>query len=88
MTQGSGDANKQIVYAFIVKIMKYPIYMSLSCNSSDFQCKADFGIVVTSNTLVLVLFASREHVHDMLLVSVLVSEVELKLSNIFQHGPT
>jgi inorganic pyrophosphatase/exopolyphosphatase len=40
--------------------------------------------VVTSNTLVLVLLASREHAHDMLLVSVLVSEVELKHSNIFQ----
>jgi hypothetical protein len=37
--------------------------------------------VVTSNTLVLVLLASREHAHDILLVSVLVSEVELKLSN-------
>jgi hypothetical protein len=39
----SGDANKQVVYMFIVKIMKYPIYMSLSCNSPDFQYKADFG---------------------------------------------
>jgi hypothetical protein len=38
------------------------------------------SVVVTSNTLVLVLLASREHAHDMLLVSVLVSEVELKLS--------
>jgi hypothetical protein len=28
---------------FIVKIMKYPIYMSLSYNSPDFQYKADFG---------------------------------------------
>jgi hypothetical protein len=26
----------------IVKIMKYPIYMSLSYNSPDFQYKADF----------------------------------------------
>jgi hypothetical protein len=33
----------QIVYMFIVKIMKYPIYMSLSYNSPDFQYKADFG---------------------------------------------
>jgi hypothetical protein len=39
----SGDANKQIVYMFIVKIMKYPIYMSLSYNSPDFQYKVDFG---------------------------------------------
>jgi hypothetical protein len=39
----SGDANKQIVYVFIVKIMKYSIYMSLSYNSHDFQNKADFG---------------------------------------------
>jgi hypothetical protein len=39
----SGDANKQIFYMFIVKIMKYPIYMSLSYNSPDFQYKADFG---------------------------------------------
>jgi hypothetical protein len=30
-----------------------------------------------------VLLASREHAHDMLLVSVLVSEVELKLSNVY-----
>ena len=66
---------------FIVKIMKYPIYMSLSYNSPDFQYKADFGSG-DSNTLVLVLLASREHAHDILLVSVLVSEVELKLSNI------
>jgi hypothetical protein len=28
---------------FIVKIMKYPIYMRLSYNSPDFQYKADFG---------------------------------------------
>jgi hypothetical protein len=28
---------------FIEKIMKYPIYMSLSYNSHDFQYKADFG---------------------------------------------
>jgi hypothetical protein len=33
--------------------------------------------MVTSNTLVLVLLASRAHAHDLLLVSVLVSEVEL-----------
>jgi hypothetical protein len=39
----SGDANQQIVYLFIVKIMKYPIEMSLSYNSHDFQNKADFG---------------------------------------------
>jgi hypothetical protein len=54
--------------------MKYPIYTSLSYNSHDFQNKADFG-----NTLVPVLLASRAP--DLLLVSVLVSEVELKLSN-------
>ena len=60
--------------------MKYPI---LSYNSHDFQYKADFGIVVTSNTLVFVLLASRAHAHDLLLVSVLVSEVELKLSTLF-----
>jgi hypothetical protein len=36
--------------------------------------------VVTSNALVLVLRASRAH--DLLSVSVLVSEVELKLSNL------
>jgi hypothetical protein len=71
---------------FIVKIMKYPIYMSLSYNSPDFQYKADFGIVATSNTLILVLLASREHAHDILLVSVLVSEVELKLSIGYQHN--
>jgi hypothetical protein len=59
--------------------MKYPIYMSLSYNSHDFQYKADFGSV-TSNTLVLVLLASRAREHDLLLVSVLVSEVEFKLS--------
>jgi hypothetical protein len=69
----------------IVKIMKYPIYMSLSYNSPDFQYKADFGIVVTSNTLVLVLLASIEHAHDLLLASVLVSEVELKLSKIVKY---
>jgi hypothetical protein len=28
---------------FIVNIMKYLIYMSLSYNSPDFQYKADFG---------------------------------------------
>ena len=39
----SSDANKQIVYVFIVKSMKYPIYTSLSYNSHDFQNKADFG---------------------------------------------
>jgi hypothetical protein len=31
-------------YVFIEKIMKYPIYMSLSYNSHDFQNKTDFGI--------------------------------------------
>jgi hypothetical protein len=65
---------------FIVKIMKYLIYMSLSYNSPDFNTRPT-SVVVTSNTLVLVLLASREHAHDMLLVSVFVSEVELKLSN-------
>jgi hypothetical protein len=39
----SCDAKKQIVCVFIVKIMKYLIYMSLSYNSHDFQDKADFG---------------------------------------------
>jgi hypothetical protein len=38
----SGDTNKQVVYMFIIKIMKYPIYMSLSYNSADFQYTADF----------------------------------------------
>jgi hypothetical protein len=28
---------------FIVKIMKYPIYTSLSYNPPDFQYKTDFG---------------------------------------------
>jgi hypothetical protein len=32
-----------MVYMFIVKTMKYPIYMSLSYNSPEFQYKADFG---------------------------------------------
>jgi hypothetical protein len=66
---------------FIVKIMKYPIYMSLSYNSPESSNTRPTSVVVTSNTLVLVLLASREHAHDMLLVSVLVLEVELKLSN-------
>ena len=57
--------------------------MSLSYNSPDFQYKA--SVVVTSNTLVLVLLASREHAHDLLLASVLVSEVELKLSKIVKY---
>jgi hypothetical protein len=61
---------------FIVKIMKYPIYRSLSYNSPDFQYKADFGSGDFQYTCPR---ASCEH--DMLLVSVLVSEVELKLSN-------
>jgi hypothetical protein len=67
---------------FIVKIMKYPIYKSLSYNSPDFQYKADFGSGDFQYTCprLLVLLANREHAHDMLLVSVLVSEVELKLS--------
>ena len=65
---------------FIVKIMKYPIYMSLSYNPPTSNTKPT-SVVVTSNTLVLVLLSSREHAHGMLLVSVLVSEVELKLSN-------
>jgi hypothetical protein len=39
----SGDANKQIVYLFNVKIMKYPIYTRLSYNSHGFQYEADFG---------------------------------------------
>jgi hypothetical protein len=52
---------------FIETIMKYPIYMT--------------SVVVTSNTLVLVLLSSRAYAHDLLLVSVLASKVEHKLSN-------
>jgi hypothetical protein len=63
---------------FIVKIMKYPIYMSLSYNSPDFQYKADFGSGDFQYTCPRA--SCREHAHDMLLVSVLVLEVELKLS--------
>jgi hypothetical protein len=74
---------------FIVKIMKYPIYMSLSYNPPTSNTRPT-SVVVTSNTLVLVLLASREHAHDMLLVSVLASEVELKLSisfdTVWQNG--
>jgi hypothetical protein len=46
---------------FIVKIMKYPIYMSLSYNSPNFQYKANFGSgdFQYPCTLVLVLLASR-----------------------------
>jgi hypothetical protein len=43
----------------IVKIMKYPIYMSLSYNSPDFQYKADFGSGDFQYTLVLVLLSSK-----------------------------
>jgi hypothetical protein len=56
------------LYEFILQLS----YLSLSY-------KADFGSG-DFQSLVLVLLASREHAHDMLLVSVLVSEVELKLS--------
>jgi hypothetical protein len=73
---------------FIVKIMKYPICMILSYNSPDFQYKADFGSGDFQYTIVLVLLARREHAYDMLLVSVLVSEVELKLSNIVSKTRT
>jgi hypothetical protein len=78
---------------FIVKIMKYPIYMVYLTIPPTSNTRPT-SVVVTSNTLVLVLLASREHAHDMLLVSVLVSEVERKLSNItvwyffvFSHVP-
>jgi hypothetical protein len=57
-----------LFYVFILKMMKYPIYLSLPYLTIP---------MVTSNTLVLVLLASRAHAHDLLLVSVLVSEVEL-----------
>ena len=60
---------------FIVKIMKYPIYMSLSYNSPDFQYKADFGSGDFEYTC-----PRASCVQRALLVSVLVSEVELKLS--------
>ena len=52
---------------FIVKIMKYPIYMSLSYNSPDFQYKADFGsgdllkIFQIARETVLLLYYSRFH---------------------------
>jgi hypothetical protein len=55
--------------------------MSLSYNSISRLPKQGTSVVVTSNTLVLMFLASREHAHDLLLVSVLVSKVELKLSN-------
>jgi hypothetical protein len=54
--------------------------MSLYYNSHDFQYKADFG---SGDTPVLVLLPRRAHAHDLLLVSVLVSEVKLKLSIIW-----
>ena len=64
------------------KSMKYLIYTSLSYNPHDFQNKDDFGSGDFQYTCLL---ASRAHVHDLLLVSVLVSEVELKLFNIFRY---
>jgi hypothetical protein len=63
---------------FIVKIMKYPIYMSLSYNSPDFQYKAAFEYTCPRAS------CEQRACAWMLLVSVLVSEVELKLSN---NGP-
>ena len=58
--------------------MKYPIYIEVNFTIPPTSNTRPTSVVVTSNTLVLVLLASREHAHDMLLVSV--SEVELKLS--------
>jgi hypothetical protein len=61
--------------------------MSLSYNSHDFQYKADFGSADFQYTCPR---ASCEqsacrHAHDLLLVSVLVSEIELKLSIIHRR---
>jgi hypothetical protein len=58
--------------------MKYPIdmrYLTIPTTSNT----RPTSVALTSNTLVIVLLASRAHAHDLLLVSVL--EVELKLSN-------
>ena len=65
---------------FIVKIMKYPIYMSLSYNSPDFQCKADFGSGDFQYTCPRASCEQRACALHVVIVSVLVSEVELKLS--------
>jgi hypothetical protein len=69
---------------FIEKIMKYPIYMSLSYNSHDFLTSKTRPTSVSGdfyNTLVLVLLASRAHAHDLLLVSVLVSQVDQEVAD-------
>ena len=66
--------NKQKLYVFIEKSMKYLIYTSLSYNSHDFQNKDDFGSGDFQYTCLL---ASRAHVHDLLLVSVLVRKSNL-----------
>ena len=60
--------------------MKYPIYSSLSYNPPTTSKTRPTSVAVTSDALLLVLLASRAHAHDLLLVSVLVSEVKLKLS--------
>jgi hypothetical protein len=73
----TGDANKRIVYVFIVKIMKYPIYSSLSYNPPTTSKTRPTSVAVTSDALLLVLLASRAHAHDLLLVSVLVSDTDI-----------
>ena len=60
--------------------MKYLIYTSLSYNPPTTSKTRPTSVAVTSDTLLFVLLASRAHAHDLLLVSVLVSEVKLKVS--------
>jgi hypothetical protein len=59
--------------------MKYPIYTSLSYNSHDFQNKADFGSGDFQYTCPRA--SCEQSAWPVVIVSVLVSEVELKLSN-------
>ena len=64
--------------------MKYRIFMSLSYLKNNFLVTSNTeptSVVATSNTLVILLFMNTAHAQYLLSVSVLVSEVELKLSN-------
>ena len=59
--------------------------ISLPFNSHHYQNSPDFGSGDFQYTSPLA-FSSTAYAHDLLLVSVLVSEVELKLPNVIDHN--
>ena len=74
LKQESNNNNKQTNY-ILSKSYEIPGLTTTSKKSLT-------SVVANSNALVTVPFSSTAHAHNRLLVSVLVSEVELKLSNV------